>query len=140
MQTTLLQFSTGDDLIAWLIRERTFSWASHVDFVLPNGQLLGALPNGGVQIRLPGRYKRSCIFELPIANGYDFALTQISKPYDWGAVIGLGMPFPRNWHSPNQWFCSELIAESLLRAGFPIVRESSDRITPRDLLLSPLFL
>ena len=140
MQTTLLQFSTGSDPIAWLIRERTFSWASHVDFLLPDGRLLGALPNGGVQIRPIGKYKHAIRLEVPIANGYQFALSQINKPYDWGAVIGLGMPFPRNWHSPAQWFCSELVAESLLRAGFPIVRELSDRITPRDLLLSPFLL
>lgn len=47
-----LQYSTRSTPGSALIRAGTWSWASHVDLVLPGGRLLGAVP-AGVCIREP---------------------------------------------------------------------------------------
>lgn len=136
---TLLRFSCGKGLISWIVQQRTGCWASHCDFVLPSNKLLGALPGGGVQERdrLAGE-TRFALYELPIENGWKYAQTQIGTPYDYWAVVGMGIPFPRDWHNDKFWYCSELVAKSLLEAGLPIVNPEIFGVTPRDLLMSPL--
>lgn len=137
MPSTILQFSAENNLISWLICQRTGSLFSHVDFVLPNGGLLGALP-GGVKIRYqrekPWRYFRC---EAPFEHGWKWAESQVGKPYDYAAVAMLGLPFPRNWLDDNRWYCSELVAASFLHAGHRIINPNSWGVTPRDLLISP---
>lgn len=135
---TYIRFSAGSDPISWAIQARTGCQWSHSDFLLPSGQLLGALPGGGVQMRSAIRGEvRSAIYEVPIKNGFEFFLSQIGKPYDYTAVCGLALPFPRNWNwDESKWFCSEGIAASLLRQNFPIVNPEIWGITPRYLLLS----
>ncbi|MEW5727707.1 MAG: hypothetical protein AB1918_07770, partial [Pseudomonadota bacterium] len=46
-----LRFSGGRGLDAQVVKLATWSWCSHVDFVLPDGRLLGAVPGRGVCIR-----------------------------------------------------------------------------------------
>jgi hypothetical protein len=45
---------------------------------------------------------------------YDFARSQIGKPYDTWGVAGIGLH--RNWQSEDSWFCSEFF-EACLAAG-----------------------
>lgn len=138
MSRTLIQFSAGHDLISWLVCQRTACLYSHCDFLLPSGELLGALPDGGVQVRAQRKdYKRLLIMEVPgFEDGWKFCETQIGTPYDWVGVVGLGMWFPRQWQNSSHWWCSEIIAESLQQAGCPVVSANSWEVTPRDLLLS----
>lgn len=132
-----LQFSTQQKPGSWLIRKFTWSDFSHVDFVLPDGQLLGARGDGGVQIRRPEPFHRAARFTVD-APCYvlDHAKSQIGKPYDWGAIMGFVVK--HDWQDKNAWFCSELVAWSFQAAGVPLLRSRElYRITPRDLLLSP---
>jgi len=133
-----LQFSCSRSIAASAIRFGTWSWCSHVDLVLPDGSLLGAIP-GGVQIhRLeePARVER---FRVAADEGAVVAAmqSQLGRPYDWDGI--LGWTFRRDWQEEDSWFCSELVAWAFQQAGNPLLRaECVHRITPRDLLLSPL--
>lgn len=61
---------------------------------------------------------------------------QIGKPYD---LLGaLAIPFRKNWHDRRKWFCSELVAWAFEEEGITLVNKHLSRITPQDLLESPL--
>lgn len=133
-----LQFSSkgtiGSKVIQWI----TWSDYSHVDFVLPEGRLLGARGDG-VKIREDyGNYERVKRVQADAPDSVIHrALSQLHTPYDYAALLGL--TFRRDWENPHAWFCSELVAWAFEEEGHPLLREiPSSRITPRDLLLSPL--
>lgn len=133
-----LQFSTQRNVFAGLVKWFTWSPYSHVDFVLPDGRLLGARFFGGVKIREPEQFSKVERFtvEAP-AEVLDLAGSQIGQPYDWTGILGILAR--SNWQDSRGWFCSELIAWAFHAAGHPLLRSHKmHRITPRDLLLSPL--
>lgn len=131
-----LQFSAKAAPASWLIRRFTWSDYSHVDFVLPNGCLLGASGSGGVAIRRTGRYSACDRFTVDApASVLNIAASQVGKPYDWPAI--LGMVGRHNWQNEDAWFCSELVSWAFQQAGHPLLHAPKHRITPRDLLLSP---
>jgi uncharacterized protein YycO len=136
----VLQFSTQDDPESWAIRRYSHSEFSHVDLVLPNGQLLGARLEGGVRIREAGyaAWSKTLVVTLETERAgavYDAAFTQLGKPYDRWAIAAFALG--RDWRDDGAWYCSELIAWALEQAGFfprplwlPVAK-----ITPGDLLL-----
>ncbi len=135
-----LQFITEPDWVSHAIRWFTWSEFSHVDIVLPSGRLLGAHLRGGVAIRDPdyavfSRVERRVVRDVPPV-AVDWACRQIGKPYDVGAIVGLLTR--QDWRQQDSWFCSELVARAFEIAGKPLLFEDSWRITPRDLMLSPL--
>lgn len=136
-----LQFSTTRHISSKAIQFFTWSWASHVDFVLPNGKLFGALATqdgGGVRLHDAENYTRIERFQVDAPESIiDIAMTQAGKPYDWAGIFGLVLR-ERNWEDDDKWFCSELVAWSFKQGGFPLLNETTSRITPRDLLISPL--
>lgn len=136
-----LQFSTTRHISSKAIQFFTWSWASHVDFVLPNGKLFGALATqdgGGVRLHDAENYTRIERFQVDAPESIiDIAMTQEGKPYDWAGIFGLVLR-ERNWEDDDKWFCSELVAWSFKQGGFPLLNETTSRITPRDLLISPL--
>jgi hypothetical protein len=136
-----LQFSTTKHISSKAIQFFTWSWASHVDFVLPNGKLFGALATqdgGGVRLHDAENYTRIERFQVDAPESIiDIAMTQEGKPYDWAGIFGLVLR-ERNWEDDDKWFCSELVAWSFKQGGFPLLNETTSRITPRDLLISPL--
>lgn len=138
---TYIRFSAGNDPISWAIQARTACKWSHCDLLLPDGSLLGSLPGGGVQARsrIHGE-TRFAICEVPVVEGASWAESQIGKPYDWGAVLGLASPLPirRNWADPHFFFCSELAFLSIAHAGLNLLQPHSWGITPRDLWCSSL--
>jgi hypothetical protein len=145
-----LRFVTGNSWVSNAIRagERD-GWCTHVEAVMPDGTLLGAHLVGGVQARLVGYDKaemtRELFVELHAADAtiyapdienvfYIFLRTQLGKPYDTEAVLGLGVG--RNWRNADSWFCSELIAAALETCGYlPRLSAADNHISPRDLLL-----
>jgi uncharacterized protein YycO len=132
-----LQFSYQDKILSRMIRWITWSEYSHVDFVMPNGQLLGARADG-VRIRRPeGRY-HFIRAEIDAPDSVlDSALSQVGKPYDFTAIIGF--LFRRNWQRQDAWYCAELVSWAFCESGVTLLTCSDHhRITPRDILLSPL--
>jgi hypothetical protein len=64
-------------------------------------------------------------------NARRFLEGEVGKEYDLSAIIAL--PFRKSWQRGDKWFCSELVAEALIRAGHKEFRIPSSRVTPRDL-------
>lgn len=133
-----LQFSTTKGIGSRVIRWATWSPFSHVDLVLDDGRLLGATARYGVTVRDPEPTSACARFQVEApAAVVSMASSQIGRPYDWPGIFGYG--FRRSWQAQDSWFCSELIAWAFQEAGFPLLRaERAYRITPRDLLISPL--
>jgi uncharacterized protein YycO len=124
------------------IRLTTRSWASHAEFVDVDARVtLGARSQGGVKLRSQSEDYYSRVEQFTCANiekMYEFALTQVGKPYDYSAIFGIALH--RDWHDESKWFCSELVAVAAERAGNPLLSTRPSiqpyNITPRDLLLS----
>ncbi|WP_417545689.1 hypothetical protein [Marinobacter sp.] len=135
-----LQFSTTKGIGSRVIRWATWSPFSHVDLVLGDGRLLGATARYGVTVRDPEPVSALARFQVAApAEVLDALNSQIGRPYDWPGIFGWG--FRRNWQEQDSWFCSELIAWAFREAGCPLLRfDRSYRITPRDLLLSPMLI
>lgn len=124
-------------LIAWFTQGRY----SHVEFITRDGKALGARLKGGVKYRPFGYIgnRRSRIFTIdaPEHQVYEYAKSQLGKPYDWLAI--LGFITGRSWQNSRRWFCSEYVTWSVLRADVEILRvEEVSKITPDGLSLSPL--
>lgn len=104
---------------------------------------LSAQVKGGVAIRTTkgtpteSFSKRLICSADGIDEAYAFALTQLGKPYDWRAILGIAAG-NTDWHDGEDYFCSELVAYAFEQIGKPLLNPSAViwRITPRDLLLS----
>jgi uncharacterized protein YycO len=138
-----IRFVDGPGIVSDFIKFWTWSEWSHVDVWTPNGWL-GARSNGGVQIR-PWDYTKVDKEEIRAITLDDATETnimnwfhaQIGKPYDFLAIAG--MPFRQDWRSDKRWFCSELVAAGFQQAGVELLDvDHLNRVTPRDLYLSPL--
>lgn len=153
-----IRFVTCNDWISDGIRIYEHDgWATHAEAVMPDGSLLGAHLQGGVQIRPAGYDKatmtRELIVGLPDKTAsigeaaavytmeHDFLAflqAQVGKPYDRTALIGLALD--RDWHQADSWFCSELMAAALEECGYcPRLASLNSHISPRDLLLGLSF-
>jgi uncharacterized protein YycO len=124
--------------LSWAIRASTWSPWSHVGIV-DGDSVIEAVALKGV-VRTPLRQRqdedpRWAISQLPCCDPKAViaaAASQIGKPYDYTAVIGLGLH--RVWKDAHSWFCSELAAWALDEAGSPLFRaDSMRRVTPQDL-------
>lgn len=139
MPKIAVQFSTERGLGSLVIRAYDHgSWTTHVDAVLAEG-LLGARLAGGVRVRPEDYATFSRVLRLARevtdeqeARWREFLLAQVGKGYDVRAIAGMGTC--RRWRDPARWFCSELVAAALERAGLapPL---PAYRITPSDALL-----
>jgi uncharacterized protein YycO len=136
-----IRFSRGSGVAGGVVRFATWSWCAHVGFRFPDGSVLDATPEYGVSERVPEDDDTTRYFAIdaPSATQYraiGHARTMLGRPYDWRGIFGFA--FRRDWHADNSFFCSELVAWAMEKAGAPLLRaDKLNRITPRDLLLSP---
>jgi hypothetical protein len=152
-----LQFSTSTEASSALICRISHSPFSHVDIVLPDGNLLGASDNpnalvlqgnpSGVAIRPPNYqiFGRKAVAKLAATKEveeafYEAAKSQLGEPFDHHALYAFldgRFDTGRDWRDESAWFCSEHTGWSLERAKFfpfPVV-VTKDRLNPPDLLL-----
>lgn len=137
-----------DKVIRWYTRGNY----THAEFAHPLTasnpyNWLGAQPSGGVQVRtrdyLPGVYD---VYSVQVDTWQlnrleEFLSKQIGKPYDWKAIIRMGLRPFHSSVSSKRWFCSELVFYGLFRSCVYLLREPENkatRISPRDLALSTL--
>ena len=145
----ILRFSGSNNLAALAVKLYTWSWCSHVETVIDTDfygkQLYGALPTTGVNFRPISStiddYVEEYEVDIPQFSKHIYIeklLSQRGKPYDWSALFG--MVIHRDWGTDySAWFCSEIVAWGFAEAGYPLLRtEHKNRITPENLLLSPL--
>jgi hypothetical protein len=153
-----LQFSTSTEWQSDVIRRLCHSPFSHLDVVLPDGNLLGSSDSphapsiegnpGGVAIRPPdyqtfGIRRMANVFSTEAVElaFYTKLRSQLGEPFDDTALhafIGKVSFMPtRDWTDSSSWFCSELVAWALMEAGFfrYELLVPKDRISPADLLL-----
>lgn len=135
----------SSQMIAWFSHGAGFS---HVDALLPNGQLIGARSDraggrpSGVHLRGPGYHPfvHQVIMAVPATKDQQvrfraFLDQQIGKPYDRWAIWGFILD--RDWREADSWICSELQAAALEYAGvLPRLYLEANRLTPRDVALA----
>jgi hypothetical protein len=157
-------FSSSTAWQSHLIRCFSHSPFSHVDVVMPDGNLLGASNSpdapviegnpSGVAIR-PFDYqdfyiRRLAKLEVPRdaklpaaeveSNFYQLLRSQLGKPFDSAALhamFGDAMLLERDWTAADAWFCSEDFIWALHNAGFfpyELIVPKS-RVSPADSLL-----
>ncbi len=137
-----LRFSAGSGPAAAVVRAATWSWCAHVGFLLPDGRVLDATPELGVALRAPDAGDQDQVLGVDAAPGVleaavTWARGRLGQPYDWTGALGIGAH--RDWGRDGAWFCSELMAAAFKAAGRPLLRtDHLDRVTPAQLLLSPL--
>jgi uncharacterized protein YycO len=131
-----LHFCKSNDIGGRLIRLFLFSQWNHAAIEVGGG-VYESMARGGVRVTpAPGygsRWHRAESIELAVPDEMAlqaFLNRQVGKPYDWRALFAL--PFRKDWHEPNKWFCSELVAAALEQGGRSL-RVKSSRVTPRDL-------
>jgi uncharacterized protein YycO len=57
-------------------------------------------------------------FDVPDAEaGLTWARKQVDKPYDWLGAFGMAIAPDRTWQDESDWFCFELAAAALAKAG-----------------------
>ena len=122
--------------ISMAIRFATRSDWSHAGFVC--GNRFFSAQGDGVRWRDCDPHAKLLFLTAPkIEEAFNWATTQLGKPYDFTALFGLALD--RNWREDDSWFCSELVAAAFEAVGAPLFNLSTPvyRITPRDILLSP---
>lgn len=136
-----LRFIRGQGWISDSICKVTWSRYSHVEFVFKNGYF-GAHLDKGVILR-PFDYCKpaeeafaTAMLQPAQADALRaFLKDQEHKPYDLSAIFGILSH--RDWHTPDSWFCSELVQAAFEAADYPLVRaDNLDRVTPGDLFAS----
>jgi hypothetical protein len=151
-----LQFSTSLEWQSWIIRKFSHSRFSHVDVVMPDGNLHGASnsPNApyirgnpnGVAIRPPDyqlfgtrRWAKIRTRLEDEKRFYDFLEAQLGKPFDDTAMKAIirDPDEHRDWADPSAWFCSEELVCGFDAAGqFPWdLVVPKNRVSPADLVL-----
>jgi hypothetical protein len=140
-----LQFVRGRGLSSAAIAWFGAGVYSHVDAIVPGGELLGARSDRigyidpGVQVR-PAYYenwKMRDVWSLLVSESvyqrfHTFLREQLYKPYDstaiWGFVAG------RDWRDDKAWFCSELQAAALeYSEAIPRLSTKSNKVMPGTL-------
>lgn len=140
MATISLLFSTTSNPFSGVIRAATWSRWSHVSIV-DGDHVIEAVALHGVR-RIPltdaiGRAKRHALVELPCRNPHAVitaAITQLGKPYDYTAVLGIGLH--RDWQEDDAWYCAELVAWAFDHANEPLFRpEALRRVTQEHIFM-----
>jgi len=143
MSTVSLLFSTSGHPMSAVIRACTWSSWSHVALI-DGDEVIEASAPAGVRrfpvVQAIDHARKAVIVDLSCRDPQAViaaAASQIGKPYDYTAIVGLGLH--RDWQEDDAWFCSELVAWSFQHAGEPLFRaECLRRVTPQHLwMLSP---
>lgn len=150
MTSFTVGFSRSRSIWSYLIRVATHSAVSHcwIGFTLCKTPVIFHADAPGVGLVCRSRFCKSneVMAEFSTSLNMEFVLDDLlrdlGRKYDWLGVVGhlwvlLGRVFGQRWsnplQSPDRWFCSEVVAHLLSRAGEPIKHEPS-AISPDQLL------
>lgn len=132
-----LAFSTSNKPGSLLIRAATWSRWSHVGIVAGNSVIEAVWPRVRVMSLADWMRAWPAVQFAQVAcprpaEALKFALAQVGNPYDWTALLGIGLH--RDWQEPDSWFCSELASAALVEGGADLFRTGyQHRITPEHL-------
>lgn len=138
----ILYFCKGSDWVSNTIKFFGMSPYNHCAVQI-NGCIYEATFKKGVFktdfAEFTSRYpNRDLVILHPINGGekqaQEWLEEQVGKGYDFTGILGL--QFQRNWQAEDKWFCSELIAGALIKAGVLRLRIPVNGISVRDLDIS----
>lgn len=139
-----LRFVSHPGIFTWACRIAQYGFPyTHVEVVLDDGRLLGAMGDG-VKARPKGydagRFLNETFLTVSMTVEQEavflaFLNQQIGKPYDRWAVMAFFVG--RDWQEPDSWDCSEMAAAALAACRkFPQhLAVSFSRVTVRDVFL-----
>jgi len=132
----IVYFCRGTGILAEAIKLATLSHFSHCAVNVNGIVYESTIEKGVTKCSLNSFADRYPNRETIIVDGNnDLAETwlnkQIGKDYDFTALAGI--PLRKKWNDDNKWFCSELVAEALVKSGVLNMRLKTHRVTPRDL-------
>lgn len=143
-----LVFFRGNGIGAALIRWHSRSEWNHVGIWDPEAlRLYEANEKEGVAIRerwWPSPAEEVCTLAAPLEPWQKSLMetwlkAQAGKGYDFSSVAKfVSRVDPNPAGMERRWFCSELAAEAFRRAGRPLLRASSSKVSPGMLHASPL--
>lgn len=144
----ILQFSTEPSIGSAIIRWGTHCPYSHVDGVMPDGNLLGCrlglltAEPPGVQIRPPNYTTFSATqrmaFPVDATKCFDIAKTYIGDSYSWEEDVGYVIPWFWKHIGHKAFNCSSFWHHVMKQAGLAVFDAPEYSVSPRDLLYSPL--
>lgn len=121
---------TGQGAGSKWIQKWTRSDVSHVSLIVQLGeniQEVEAIQFKGVIAHKPHSADDKTFVEYDVPLSYEqalevreLALSYVGAKYDWQGIWGFARH--RKKHSLNKFFCSELVAYCLLKAGYPLSR------------------
>ena len=106
----------------------------------PDGRLLGALLNGGVQIR-PADYSKfslQILVAFPVTEDQEKAFwasvnAKVGQQYDVAGIVGIATGI--NLSRAGTMFCSELLAQGIKDAGIIWIAKDAAKVDPETLRL-----
>jgi uncharacterized protein YycO len=135
--------------VSWLSKAiKLFTWGDYSHTALLNtetGEIIEAWHPGGVRLVTLEKHQHTPgtvvdVYDiLPTLNHpalWEDLKAEIGRGYDFGGIFG----FMARVHSEKEvkWFCSELAARKLARAGVLMLNAPSWKISPSLLAYSPL--
>jgi uncharacterized protein YycO len=130
MQTIRVIFTKREwNPVSWLIRwvlPRTRFYLAHSShcLIVDGDHLIEAHMLYGVRrepaiVALAGlTIVKSIEYQVPDADaGLQWARGQCGKRYDFTGAVGIGLAPDRSWHEDDAWFCYELAAAAIVKAG-----------------------
>lgn len=134
------QFVTGNSAASELIRWKTDSEISHVNVVTPDGKLLGALQDGGVEVRdfNYDHFSLQILVTLTVtdeqyAKFWQYANSKVGTKYDSKGILGITLG--NNDHDSNKVFCSEYQSDGIVFAEIFRIAKATSKIDPETLRL-----
>lgn len=129
----------NSSIFSSIVKLFTFSRWSHVVISFDENTYIDSIFIDGVRLYNKKffldnykKYQEISVLLSEYETAREFALNQVSKKYDWKAIIGY-IFYRRKWQDESKWFCSELAATILERGGRKIFRADLSRITPYQL-------
>lgn len=132
-----LLFTASANPLSKIIRFLTRSEYSHVEmFVTPMTTISSTFKDGVRVVPLTAVLQgvsKYCIATIDAPeSAIDLALSQNGKPYDYMAIFGFFST--RQWQLADSWYCSELVAWALERAGKRLFNAGQWKVSPQDLI------
>ena len=134
------QFVTTSDEVSALIRWKTDSEISHVNAVTPEGKLLGALLDGGLQEREPnyGNFTLQILVTVPVtdeqaARFWQCLRSRIGEHYNCLGIVGIALG--NNLTGSGHEFCSQAQSDAIIFAPIFRIAKDPSKIDPETLRL-----
>lgn len=127
----------GNGFFGTLVKKWTRSKYSHVELLLPNGNMCGSVPNIGVRTTKEWNEKEYDFYDIEIDQHQlktieDFCVNENGCKYDWTGIF-LTQFVSLNRESEDKWFCSEFVISILTKIKiFPETGLKSSRFSPDD--------